>query len=119
MQETYRSLVDAFGAAWEKGDAESMAELFAPDGVLVEGPFGPREAGREAIRAYWRDLPKNQAEIGFKAGEIFVAGPWFATEYRCTYRRRRTGEWVDVRGAMVCETDGGKIKEMRLYWDRR
>jgi len=47
-----------------------------------------------------------------------VAGPWFATEFRCTYRRRRTGEWVDARGAMFCETKDDKITEMRMYWHR-
>ena len=75
--------------------------------------------GAEAVRGYWADVPLHQSEISFTAGEIFVVGPWFATEFKCTFRRRRTGEWIDARGAMFCETDGEKITEMRLYWDRR
>jgi len=50
---------------------------------------------------------------------VYVAGPWFATEFRCTYRRRRSGEWVDARGAIFCETKDGKITEMRMYWHRQ
>jgi ketosteroid isomerase-like protein len=46
-------------------------------------------------------------------------GPWFATEFRCTYLRRRTGEAVDVKGALFCETREGKLAEMRMYWERR
>ena len=74
--------------------------------------------GIDAIRAYWKDIPVNQADVTFKSGEIYAAGPWFATEFRCTYRRRRSGEWVDARGAMFCETKDGKITEMRMYWHR-
>src|SRR5881409_3415485 len=33
-------------------------------------------------------------------------------------RPRRTGAWVDARGAMFCETKDGKITEMRMYWHR-
>lgn len=118
MNEAYRELVDTFGRGWERGDVETIASLFAPDAVFLEAPFADRETGIDAIRAYWKDVPTNQAEVSFRAGEIYVAGPWFSTEFRCTYRRRRTGEWVDARGALFCETKDGKITEMRLYWHR-
>jgi hypothetical protein len=26
---------------------------------------------------------------------------------------------MDVRGALFCETEGGEITEMRMYWQRR
>jgi len=71
-----------------------------------------------AIRGYWKDVPLHQSEVSFRAGEIYAAGPWFATEFRCTYRRRRTGDKVDARGAIFCETKDGKIAEMRMYWHR-
>jgi len=93
--------------------------VFAPDAVFKETPFSEPLRGQEAIRGYWADVPLHQSEITFTSGEIFTAGPWFATEFKCTFRRRRTGEWVDARGAIVCETDGEKITEMRMYWDRR
>src|SRR5207247_104510 len=83
-----------------------------------ETPFSEQSVGIDAIRAYWKDIPVNQADVTFKSGEIYAAGPWFATEFRCTYRRRRSGEWVDARGAMFCETKDGKITEMRMYWHR-
>lgn len=95
-----------------------MADLFTESAVFVADPFEPPARGREAILQYWQDLPRSQAEVAFKRGEIFVAGPWFTVEFRCKFRRRRTGEWVDVRGALFCETEGGKIAEMRMYWHR-
>ncbi len=115
--QAYRELLDTFGRGWERGDVDAIVSVFAPDAVFLESPFSERSAGA-AIRAYWQDVPVNQAEVTFRAGEVYVAGPWFATEFRCTYRRRRTGEWVDARGAMFCETKDDKITEMRMYWHR-
>ena len=109
MSTGYRELLDAFGTAWERGDVEAITSLFTPEAVFLETPFGERSVGIAAIRDYWKDVPTNQAEVSFRSGEIYVAGPWFATEFRCTYRRRRTGEPVDARGAIFCETKDGKI----------
>jgi ketosteroid isomerase-like protein len=91
MTTAYRELIDTFGEGWEKGDLERICSVFTPDAVF---------------------------ETSFRSGEIFEVGPWFATEFRCTFRRRRTGEWVDARGAIFCETKDGKISEMRMYWHR-
>ncbi|PYO63711.1 MAG: hypothetical protein DMD49_06045 [Gemmatimonadetes bacterium] len=118
MSEAYRTLVDTFGVAWERGDLEAIASVFTPDATFLEAPFTDPAKGIAAVRDYWKDVPANQAEVSFRSGEIYSAGPWFATEFRCTYRRRRTGEQVDTRGAIFCETKDGKISEMRLYWHR-
>ena len=119
MNEGYRQLLETFGRGWERGDVDQIVSVFAPGAVFLETPFSEKCVGTDAIRGYWKDVPVNQAEVTFKAGEIYVAGPWFATEFRCTYRRRRTGDWVDARGAMFCETKDGKITEMRMYWHRQ
>ena len=118
MNESYRALIDSFGKGWERGDVEAIAALFTEDAVFVETPFSPPDTGIAAIRAYWKDIPLHQAETRVSSGEIYAAGPWFATEFRCTFRRRRTGEQVDARGAIFCETKDGKISEMRMYWHR-
>lgn len=113
-----RSLIDAFGKAWEKAKVDAMLDVFAPDAVFQDSPFGAPITGTEGIRGYWQDVPYHQSEISFHSGEIYAAGPWFSTEFKVVYRRRRTGEWVDARGAIFCETAGGKISEMRMYWIR-
>ena len=114
-----RRLVDAFGQGWQRTDPQALLAVFAPDATLVESPFGAPLNGIAAIREYWQDLSFHQSEVRFSSGEIFVAGPWFAVEFRVAFRRRRTGEPVDARGGMFCETAEGKVKEMRLYWHRR
>ena len=114
----YAALIVEFGKGWEKGASDRIAAVFTDDGVFIPEPFSAPLCGRDAIDEYWRDIPREQAEVTFKIGEIFVAGPWFSVEFRCKFRRRRTGEWIDVRGALFCETDAGKISEMRMYWHR-
>lgn len=115
----FRSLLDQFGQGWNGGEPARIAEVFLPEGVFQPGPFEPPLKGRPAILEYWRDVPLAQTEVSFRYGELYVAGPWFAAEFRCTYTRRRTGERVDVRGALFCETKDGKVAEMRMYWERR
>jgi ketosteroid isomerase-like protein len=113
-----RTLVDTFGKGWERGNVELMMSVYAPDAVFIETPFSAPLAGSEAIRGYWAEMPYNQSEVTFTSGEIYAAGPWFSTEFKCVFRRRRTGEWVDARGAIFCETAGELVSEMRMYWHR-
>lgn len=113
-----RSLIDTFGKGWAKANIDLLATVFAPDAVFIETPFSEPIRGTESIRRWWLDVPYSQSEITFASGEIFAAGPWFSTEFKCVFRRKRTGEWVDARGAIFCETEGGLITEMRMYWHR-
>ncbi|MSR06165.1 MAG: nuclear transport factor 2 family protein [Gemmatimonadetes bacterium] len=117
-REHYASLVGEFARAWERGLPGAMAEVFTVEGVLVPSPFDAPVMGRSAIAQYWREVPLEQGDVSFRFGEIFVAGPWFSTEFKCAFRRLRTGDDMEITGGMFCETSGGKISEMRMYWHR-
>jgi ketosteroid isomerase-like protein len=113
-----RSLIDSFGNGWSRANVDVIMSVYSSDAVFIETPFSEPLRGSEAIRRYWLEVPYNQSEITFLSGEIYGAGPWFSTEFKCVFRRRRTGEWVDARGAIFCETQNGRISEMRMYWHR-
>jgi ketosteroid isomerase-like protein len=113
-----RSLIDTFGAGWAKGNMDLLMSVYALDAVFIETPFTSPLRGSDAIRTYWSEVPYNQSEVRFSSGEIYAAGPWFSTEFKCVFRRRRTGEWVEARGAIFCETADDRITEMRMYWHR-
>ena len=113
-----RSLIDTFGLGWSRAKIDVLMSVFAEDAVFIETPFSSPLRGKEAVLSYWKDVPYHQTEIAFSSGEIFAAGPWFSAEFRVVFRRRRTGEWVEARGAIFCETAGGLITEMRMYWHR-
>ncbi len=113
-----RRLVDTFGTGWSSGDVDLLMSIFAPQAVFLETPFSSPVNGLESIKSYWGDVPFHQSEVSFTSGEIFGAGPWFAAEFKCSFRRRRSGDWVEARGALFCETNGEKVTEMRMYWHR-
>jgi ketosteroid isomerase-like protein len=117
-RELGRALIDDFGQGWSRGNVDLLISVFSGDMVFVETPFSEPLRGPEAVRRYWLEVPLRQSEITFSSGEIFAAGPWFSTEFKCVFRRKGTGEWVEARGAIFCETDGAKITEMRMYWHR-
>jgi ketosteroid isomerase-like protein len=113
-----RQLIDTFGRGWSKLRVDLIASAFAPEAVFLETPFSEPIRGLDDIRKYWADVPYHQSEVTFTSGEVFAVGPWFSAEFRCVFRRRRTGEWVDARGALFCESADGLITEMRMYWHR-
>lgn len=116
--ERARAMLDAFAKGWSKGRVDLMVDLFHEQGILLETPFSKPIQGADAIRAWASDIPYHQSETSFSTGELFVAGPWFSSEFKLVFRRRKTGEWVDARGALFAETDGEKVTEMRMYWHR-
>lgn len=118
MRSVARDLTDAFASGWTRGRVDLMLDCFAEGGVLIETPFSTPLTGTEAIRSWASDIPYDQSETTFSTGEVFVAGPWFSTEFKLVFRRRKTGEWVEARGAFFAETDGAKITELRMYWHR-
>jgi ketosteroid isomerase-like protein len=118
-REIARELVDNFARGWAKGQVDLIVSVFTTDACFLETPFGEPIRGSESIRRYWSEVPANQSEITVTTGEIFTAGPWFSSEFKAVFRRRRTGEWVEAKGALFCETSDGRISEMRMYWHRR
>ena len=118
LRETAGELMDTFTRGWSKAQIDVIVSVFSGDAVFLETPFSAPLSGSEAIRRYWSEVPANQSEISVTRGEIYAAGPWFASEFKAVFRRRRTGEWVEARGAVFCETAAGKISEMRMYWHR-
>lgn len=113
-----RTLIDTLAAGWSKANVEVIMSVFTEEAVFVETPFSTPLKGSSEIRRWWADVPYFQSEISVTTGEIYAAGPWFSTEFKATFRRRRTGEWVEARGAIFCETEGDRISEMRMYWHR-
>lgn len=113
-----RALIDTFAQGWSKANLDTILSVFAEEAVFLETPFSMPTKGTAAIRRWWADVPYHQSEISVTTGEIYTAGPWFATEFKAVFRRRRTGEWVETRGAIFCETDESHITEMRMYWHR-
>lgn len=118
MRAVARDLADQLASGWSKGRVDLLVGVFADQPVFIETPFSSPISGIDGIREWASDIPYHQSEATFSVGEVFVAGPWFSTEFKLVFRRRTTGEWVEARGALFAETDGARITELRMYWHR-
>lgn len=63
----------AFGDAWERGDADAAAALFAPGATFQASPFGDLVRGRSRIAAHWAEVMSGRQAIRFQ-GEILGVG---------------------------------------------
>jgi ketosteroid isomerase-like protein len=63
----------AFGDAWERGDADAAAALFAPGATFQPSPFGDLVRGRSRIAAHWAEVMSGRQAIRFQ-GEILGVG---------------------------------------------
>src|SRR5450759_2740718 len=63
----------AFGDAWERGNADATAALFAPDATFQPSPFGELVRGPSRIAAHWVEAMSGQQAIRFQ-GEILGVG---------------------------------------------
>ncbi|MFQ5926425.1 MAG: nuclear transport factor 2 family protein, partial [Terriglobia bacterium] len=111
--------LESYGKAWETRDGELAASLFTEDATYQEEPFGEALVGREAIRAYWQNATSTQREIEFFAGEPVVSGTVVIAEWRCRYRHVASGKRRELRGVLLAEFAGEKVRVFREYWVRR
>jgi hypothetical protein len=63
----------AFGDAWEHGDADAAAALFAPGATFQPSPFAELVRGRGRMTAHWAEMMSGQQPIRFQ-GEILGVG---------------------------------------------
>jgi ketosteroid isomerase-like protein len=63
----------AFGDAWEQGDADAAAALFAPGATFQPSPFGELVRGRRGIAAHWAEVMSGQQAVRFQ-GEVLGVG---------------------------------------------
>ena len=113
-----RNLTDTLAKGWEKGRIDQIMTVFNDEAVFVETPFSAPLTGIVAIRQWMSDIPYAQSETTFRTGELCTAGPRCSTDITLRFRRRKTGQWVEARGAFFAETDGELITELRMFWHR-
>lgn len=102
-----KATVRAWVEAFNRGDAEALAALYAEDAVnhqVVTDPI----AGRAAICAMFeRELA--QAEMTCIVENLFEDGEWAILEWR---------DPLGLRGCGFFRVENGLITFQRGYWDR-
>jgi steroid Delta-isomerase len=114
---TIRATVDAYCAAFTKGDRAGYCELFTEDGWM-EDPVGtPRRVGREAIGGFF-DEARGMAD----SIELRLTGPVRVAAGECAFPMQARPSIggapfvVDIIDVMTFD-DAGQITTMRAFWD--
>ena len=68
-----QAISDKFIAAFEKGDAQGITDLFAKDAVLLPN-HAPRLKGQQAIAAHWKAGLEQLSTIKFTTTDVIPLG---------------------------------------------
>jgi hypothetical protein len=107
------------GRAWEAGDADAAAALFSADVSYQEDPFAAPLRGREAVRAYWAEVPLTQKDIHFGFETLAVTEDGGVFHWWASFTRIATGAAVKLDGAQIVRFDSdGLCHDLREWWMR-
>lgn len=110
-----RAWIEAYGRAWEAGDADAAAALFTADAVYRSHPLREPHARTDGIRAYWVAATATQEDVEVRFGEPIVAGARVAVEWWTVMRDG--GEDVTLPGCLLLHFGpDGRCEELREYW---
>jgi hypothetical protein len=117
----FAAWLERYKAAWEAGDPDAAAALFAAGADYAETPFAEPLRGRDAIRAYWREgAGQAQRDIRFGYTVEAVAGAVGLCRWHCTFTRVGSGERVELDGIFRCTFDAaGLCLRFEEWWHRR
>lgn len=104
---TPREVVLAWVEAFNRGDVDALAALYADDAINYQVMLDP-VVGRESVRAMFaREFAA--AEMVCVVEQVLEDGEWAALEWR---------DPKGLRGCGFFHVVGGRIRFQRGYWDR-
>jgi uncharacterized protein (TIGR02246 family) len=110
--------LSAYGRAWETMDPDAAVELFTEDATYRETPFEETMRGREAIHAYWAEIPDYHKDISFGSEVLMVDGDRAMAHWWVSLFRVKTGERTKSDGIFLLEFEGGagRCRSLREWW---
>lgn len=106
--------VEAYVAAFDAGDPDAAAAIYAED-CIVEDPVGsPLHHGREAVRAFYAQSMATGAKLKLE-GPVRVAGDYAAFAFSVNLDFGGAPKRIDVIDTFKFDKSG-KVVEMRAFW---
>lgn len=117
----FEKWLEAYGAAWQGGDAGAVIGLFADDARYHENPFADPMVGREAIGRYWNaGAGDSQKDVQFTHRAVATTEGRGLAHWRASFVRVPSGNRVELDGFLMAEFDAdGKCVIFREWWHRR
>jgi ketosteroid isomerase-like protein len=105
-----------FAEGWQRQDTDTLVDLFTRDGSFWETPFGPPEAGSEAMRQGWDDLWPYQRDGQMHAEVLAVEGNAAVARWWATYTRLPDHVYRELDGILLLRfSDDGRCREL-IEW---
>ncbi|CAG0985738.1 limonene-1,2-epoxide hydrolase [Phycisphaerales bacterium] len=105
------SILDAYFRTWVSHDLEGLAAIFHSDAEYVI--VGRRTlVGLGEILAYWRRNAKVQRDVEWELLWTRSAGPLVTAVWGARFFRTDLNLWITLRGLLVLETEGGRIRRL-------
>ena len=101
--------------AWERGDAEGLANGYTLDGEIVVA--GKLIKGREALRATVTRFSGRHHDVKVTLHRMIFGENCAAVEYRWEDTKNETGERYRADDAVWVDFRDGLIARWREYWD--
>jgi ketosteroid isomerase-like protein len=103
--------ITSYGDAWESGDPEAAASLFAGGATLQPAPFGELLRGREQIRTYFAGQFARWKRVSFSAQVLGVGDTYAVAHWRVA------SEAVALDGVLVAALDEHALCiSLRQWW---
>lgn len=108
--------LQAYGDSWSNADAEAAVALFDEDCMFYSSPFELPLEGRDAIRAYWAQIPGYQTNVRFH-WQVFETRSLMALVYcQVFFTALPGGEATELNGVMELKFGtNGQCKQVREW----
>jgi len=113
---TTRVVIDRFGEALNRHDADAVAAWLTDDTVFEDtspAPDGQRIAGKAAVVAFWRGWFTRNPDAMFETEDVIVSGD--RAVVRWVYHKMRNGQPWHLRGVDVFTVREGKVAAKLAY----
>lgn len=113
-QARMEAAVHAYVAAFERGSADQVADLYADDATVEDPIGGPIQVGREAIRAFYAESMKTGAKLSLE-GPVRLVGNYAVFPFAVHLNYDGGPKRIDVIDTFRFD-EAGDIVEMRAFW---
>jgi steroid delta-isomerase len=106
--------VNAYFEAFDRGDPEAAAAIFADDAVIEDPVGSPPHVGREAIRAFYAASMQTRPKLE-RRGQLCVAASHVAFSMQVKLHWQGRDMVIDVIDTMAFDA-AGKVCRMQAYF---
>lgn len=118
--EQFKLWLEGFADAWRAGDADAVADLFAPSALYHDGPFTEPLEGVDAIRDYWaQGVRHSRRDVEFEFEALAVGKRGGIAHWRAEFTSEPAEHRVQLDGILVASIDKEcRCTEFREWWHR-